>query len=143
MLWGLQQADIVKISDNEVEFLFGISPEEGIQTILSNYGVKLLSITMGERGAYLASGHSRVFVPALSVKAVDTTGAGDIFGGAALATFLKNVPDTDAFARGFAPLSVQLLDKIGSFAVSAASLSTEKKGGITSVPPTNEVLKYI
>ena len=44
LLWGLAQADVVKISDEEVEFLFGLSPEEGACRIMSEYGVKLVFV---------------------------------------------------------------------------------------------------
>ena len=40
--WGLHQADIVKISDEEIEFLWGLSPEEGAQKLLAEYGVRLV-----------------------------------------------------------------------------------------------------
>src|SRR5699024_345903 len=85
LLWGLSQADVVKISDEEVEFLFGLGVEDGARHILENYGVKLVFVTCGAQGCYfrnaLAAGH----VPSLSgIQVIDTTGAGDIFGGSAL-----------------------------------------------------------
>ena len=45
LIWGLSQADVVKISDEEVDFLFGLSPEECGQYILENYRVKLVFVT--------------------------------------------------------------------------------------------------
>src|SRR5699024_3930499 len=47
LIWGLQQADVVKISDEEVEFLFGLGVEEGADYILKNLGVKLVFVTCG------------------------------------------------------------------------------------------------
>ena len=50
--WSLKQADIVKISDEEIEFLWGLSPEEGGKKLLNEYGVSLAYITLGPKGCY-------------------------------------------------------------------------------------------
>ena len=56
ILWGLTQADVVKISDEEVEFLWGITDAgEAASKLLEEYGVKLAMITLGPKGAYLAN----------------------------------------------------------------------------------------
>ena len=134
MLWGLSQADVVKISDEEVEFLFGLGVEEGAKHILSNYGVQLVFVTCGAEGCFFSNGTAPGHVPSLSgIKVVDTTGAGDIFGGSAVWKLLQH---------GIAPAEltqVQLRD-IASFACTAAGLSTTKPGGIPSVPSYQEVL---
>ena len=61
MLWGLRQADVVKISDEEVEFLFGLGVQDGAQYILDHYPVKLVFVTCGADGCWFqncsASGH--------------------------------------------------------------------------------------
>ena len=41
ILWGLTQADVVKISDEEVEFLWNCTPEEGAEKLLTEFGVQL------------------------------------------------------------------------------------------------------
>ena len=53
MLWGLSRAHVVKISDDEVDFLWGCSPEEGADRLLKEYGVRLAMVTMGPRGCIL------------------------------------------------------------------------------------------
>ncbi len=50
ILWGLRQADLVKISDEEVEFLFGLGVQDGAQYILDHYPVKLVFVTCGADG---------------------------------------------------------------------------------------------
>ena len=55
MLWGLAQADVVKISDEEIEFLFGLSPQAGAKHILDNFGVKLVFATCGADGCFYAT----------------------------------------------------------------------------------------
>ncbi|WP_300367900.1 carbohydrate kinase, partial [uncultured Subdoligranulum sp.] len=87
--WGLHQADIVKISDEEIEFLWGISPEAGAQKLLTEYGVRLVYATLGPKGCHVANrnGSAQVASPS-GIHVVDTTGAGDIFGGSAMSQFL-------------------------------------------------------
>lgn len=127
ILWGLKQADVVKISDEEVEFLWNCTPEEGADKLLSEFGVGLAMVTLGPRGAYLKNQNGACRVASPAVTPVDTTGAGDIFGGSAVSRIL---------ALGIAPekLTVEQMGDIGSFASTAASLSTERHGGIPSIP---------
>ncbi|MBQ3574238.1 MAG: carbohydrate kinase, partial [Clostridia bacterium] len=85
MIWGLHQADVVKISDEEVEFLFGLGVEEGAEYILKNFGVKLVFVTCGPDGCYYKNAIAAGKVPSLrNIEVKDTTGAGDIFGGSAV-----------------------------------------------------------
>ncbi|MBE6944178.1 MAG: carbohydrate kinase [Ruminococcaceae bacterium] len=132
LLWGLQQADVVKISDEEVAFLFGCTPEEGADKLLSEFGVSLAMVTLGPSGAYLKNKNGSTYVKCPKVNPVDTTGAGDIFGGSAVSRLLK---------IGVAPdqLTVEQMYAVGSFASAAASLSTEKSGGIPSIPEESTV----
>ena len=133
MLWGLQQADVVKISDEEVEFLFGMGVQEGASHILANYGVKLVFVTCGADGCYYKNALCAGKVPSLSdISVVDTTGAGDIFGGSAVWKLLQH---------GAAPeeLTDAQLKDIVTFACTAAGLSTTRAGGISSVPTLEEV----
>ena len=133
MLWGLQRADVVKISDEEVEFLFGLSPEAGAAHILSTCGVKLVFVTCGADGCYFSNGNAMGHVPGLSgIPVKDTTGAGDIFGGSAVSQLLAANKAPEA-------LSEQELRQIVSFACTAAGISTTRPGGISSVPSLEEV----
>ena len=133
LLWGLSQADVVKISDEEVEFLFGCTPEEGADKLLEEFGVSLAMVTLGPNGAYLKNQMGSTYVKCPKVRPVDTTGAGDIFGGSAVSRLLK---------LGVEPkeLTAEQMYAIGSFASTAASLSTEKAGGIPSIPEEETVL---
>ena len=131
--WSLRQADIVKISDEEIAFLWGISPEEGAEKLLKEYGVSLVYATLGPKGCYAATASAHVTVSSPSgIHVVDTTGAGDIFGGSAMSRFL-------ACRKAPADLTEEDLKGIVRFACTAASLSTQKHGGITSVPAPEEV----
>ena len=133
MLWGLRHADVVKISDEETEFLFGIAPEEAAKHIIDGFGVRLVYVTCGAEGCFYRTKTASGFVKALSGIAVkDTTGAGDIFGGSAMYGLLRagGVPEK---------LTAEELENIVSFACASAGLSTTKAGGISSVPELGEV----
>ena len=134
MLWGLKMADVVKISDEEVEFLFGLGVQEGADHILANYGVKLVFVTCGANGCWYQNSVCHGHVPSLQgITVQDTTGAGDIFGGSAVWKLLQldKAPETLCNAE---------LDAVVGFACTAAGLSTTRPGGISSVPAYEEVL---
>ena len=92
-------------------------------------------MTLGPKGCYAATPTCSVTVAAPEgIDAVDTTGAGDIFGGAAMSRLLK-------YQKAPAELKAEELEGIVRFACAAASLSTLKHGGIDSVPDEAEVKK--
>ena len=128
MLWGLAHADVVKISDEEVEFLFGLGVQEGAQYILERFPVKLVFVTCGPDGCWFQNKNASGHVYSLrNIQVVDTTGAGDIFGGSAVWKLLQTGKAPEA-------LDEAALREIVSFACTAAGLSTTKPGGISSVP---------
>ncbi|MBO5130414.1 MAG: carbohydrate kinase [Oscillospiraceae bacterium] len=134
ILWGLYQADVVKISDEEVEFLWGCSPEEGADKLLNEYGVGLAMVTLGPKGCYLKTANAVCNAPGPKVSPIDTTGAGDIFGGSAVSRLLE-------LNKPLAELTAEDLAYIGYFATTAASLSTEFSGGIPSIQDKAIVLE--
>lgn len=136
LLWGLSQADVVKISDEEVDFLFGCSAEQGADILIDQYGVKLAMVTLGPEGAYLKNKTASCRTNCPNVHCMDTTGAGDIFGGSAVSRLLTLGKDPSV-------LTQQELFYVGSFAATAASLSTQSPGGIPSIPALSEVEQFL
>ena len=133
--WGLAQADVVKISDEEVEFLWGIAPEEGAKKVLTEYGAKLVFVTCGAKGCWYQNKNACGMVPSLSdIKVIDTTGAGDIFGGSAVWKLLQTGRKPEEVNR-------EELTEIVTYACTAAGLSTTKPGGISSIPSAREIAK--
>ena len=145
--WGLGQCDILKISDNEVEFLFpevvgaatGRPPEAaasnyvaGAKKLLEKYpNIKLLNLTCGADGSYSYCCGSSVFVPAFLLGGtIETTGAGDTFCACALHNVLLN---------GLENRSAESLREMLRFANAAAYLVTTKKGAIRSMPEPADV----
>ena len=137
LVWGLEQADVVKISDEEVEFLFGLGVEEGAKYILENFNVKLVFVTCGADGCFFKNAVAEGSVSSLSdIHVVDTTGAGDIFGGSAVWKLLQidKAPEV---------LSKAELEDVVRFACTSAGLSTTRSGGISSVPDLSEVIRKV
>ena len=137
LIWGMTMADVVKISDEEVEFLWGLGVEEGADYILKNFGVKLVFVTCGADGCYFKNAVASGKVSSLSnIKVVDTTGAGDIFGGSAVYKLLQTgkAPET---------LNEAELREVVTFACTSAGLSTTKPGGISSVHEYQQILDRI
>ena len=133
ILWGLYQADVVKISDEEVEFLWNCSPEEGADKLLKEFGVSLAMVTLGPKGCLLKTKNAVCQVASPKVSPIDTTGAGDIFGGSAVCRLLE-------LGKSIDELTAEDLRFIGAFASTAASLSTEVPGGIPSIQNRETVL---
>ena len=134
---SLHQADIVKISDEEIDFLWGLSPEAGAQKLLSEYGVSLVYATLGPKGCHVANRNGTATVNSpKGIRVVDTTGAGDIFGGSAMSRFLM-------LGKQPGELSTADMTEIVRFACCAASLSTQMHGGISSVVPMEQVLACV
>jgi sugar/nucleoside kinase (ribokinase family) len=128
LLWGMKQADVVKLSREEGEFLFDRPVEACAEILRRDYGLKLVFVTCGSDGCYFDNGTARGWEPALTdLRVADTTGAGDIFGGTALWGLLQ----TDQ-----APQDLQepALRQIVRRANVAAGLSTTRPGGLSSVP---------
>jgi len=137
LIWGLGQADVVKISDEEVEFLFGLGAEDGAKHILEHFGVKLVFVTCGADGCFFKNGVAEGHVPSLSgIHVIDTTGAGDIFGGSAVWKLLQT-------GKNPGELTAEELTDVVRFACTSAGLSTTKSGGISSVPEYGEVLTHM
>ncbi len=137
MLYGLDKADIVKISDEEVEFLFNIKDKDATSFLLNKFkNIKLLYVTCGSKGSYYATRKYSGFIEALkNIKVIDTTGAGDIFGGSAMYKFLKLNKNIDN-------LTSDDLINIVKFATISAGLSTTTQGGISSVVDIETIDNY-
>lgn len=136
MLWAVHQADIVKISEDEVDFLWACSPETGADRLLEECGVSLAMVTLGPAGCYVKNRQGACYGKCPDVRVRDTTGAGDIFGGAAVSRWLTS---------GTAPelLRPQALSDLAAFSCAAASLSTQYPGGIPSIPAPETVYKLL
>jgi len=133
MRWGLGQSDIVKISDNEIEFLTDTSDfDKGAAILLGRFpNIRLLNVTAGANGSYAYYQDKKAFVPSFLLGGtIETTGAGDTF----CASVLSFVLD-----RGIDGLSRDDLKDMLRFANAAAYLVTTRKGAIRSMPERDQV----
>lgn len=135
MEYGFGKCDILKISDNEIQFVSGKEDyDEGIAYLQETYNIPLILLTMGKDGSRAYYKGMRVERPGFSVKAIETTGAGDTFCG----SFLNYLVEHD-----FENLTEEQLGEMLTFANAAAALVTTKKGAIKAMPVKEEVLELI
>nr|XP_010909223.1 fructokinase-1 [Elaeis guineensis] len=129
------QADIIKVSDVELEFLTGeASVEDEVALKLWRPTLKLLLVTVGEKGCKYYTKDFRGTVGSFVVKQVDTTGAGDAFVGALLR---KIVEDQSALQ------DEKKLREVLRFANACGAITTTKKGAIPSLPNESEVVQLL
>lgn len=134
--YGLSQCDILKISDDEIEFLTGTDDiDEGIQRIREVFDISLVCATMGKRGSKAYYKNLNVeCAPFLREDTIETTGAGDTFMACVLDAVLKN---------GLDSLDEQKLYNMLEFANAASSIITTKKGALKVMPEKSEVISFI
>ena len=131
--WGLQRCDILKISDNEIEFMTGETDfDKGAAILKERFPqIRLLNVTAGGDGSFSYYGGKRVFVPACKLGGViETTGAGDTFCASVLNFVLEN---------GLDELTEKDMTAMLRFANTAAYIVTTKKGAIRSMPEREQV----
>lgn len=135
--WGLQQADVVKISDNEITWFTGMDNyDEGIAFLQKEYpNLKLICLSMGGDGSKAVYRDIHVSYPAFLQEAtIETTGAGDTFCACMIHTVLEN---------GIDHLDEEKLKEMLKFSNAAASLVTTKKGALRVMPTKEEVETFI
>ncbi|KAL1544891.1 Fructokinase-2 [Salvia divinorum] len=132
-IWN--QADLIKVSDNELEFLTGSSKiDDGSAMSLWHPNLKLLLVTLGEKGCNYYTKNFKGHVPGLSVNAVDTTGAGDSFVGALLAKIVDDLSIIQNEAK---------LKEVLKYACACGAITTTKKGAIPALPAPADVLQLL
>jgi fructokinase len=128
----LPQADVLKISEEELHFITGQKKtEEGIKW-LSQYDIPLIFVTMGSEGSYVFTKQFHVKIPAMKVQAVDTTGAGDAFVSGFL--YCLNESTTE-----LSILTKEEIEQMTRFASASGGLAASKKGAMTALPSLDEV----
>ena len=134
--YGLGKCDILKISDNEVEFLFGTTDyDKGAALLKEKYNIPLILITLGKDGSRAYYKDMKVeAAPFLQEKTIETTGAGDTFCASSLNYVLEH---------GLDNLTEENLKELLTFANAAASLITTRKGALRVMSTKEEVLDFM
>ena len=134
MEYGFQYCDVLKISDNEIQFISGMEDyDDGIRYLQEKYQIPLILLTMGKDGSRAYYKDMRVERKGFTVKAIETTGAGDTFCGCSINGVLDH---------GLENLTEEVLGEILTYANAGAALITMKKGAIRSMPEP-EVIKAL
>ena len=134
--YGLGKCDILKISDNEVEFLFGTTDyDKGAALLKEKYNIPLILITLGKDGSRAYYKDMKVeAAPFLQEHTIETTGAGDTFCASSLNYVLEH---------GLDNLTEENLKELLTFANAAASLITTRKGALRVMSTKEEVLDFM
>ncbi len=134
--YGLSQCDVLKISDNEIRWFIGENDfDAGIGKLKAEYNIPLILLSMGRDGSRAYYQDKRVEVPSfLQKNTVETTGAGDTFGGCCLNFILK---------YGLNSLNEDRLTEMLTFANAAASIITTRRGALRVMPEIDEVKAFI
>lgn len=135
MEYGFQYCDMLKISDNEIQFVSGKEDyDEGICYLQDKYNIPLIFLTMGKDGSRAYYKDIRVERKGFQVKAIETTGGGDTFCGCSIHGLLTH---------GLEGLTEEILGDMLTYANAGAALITMKKGAIRSMPEPENITKLI
>lgn len=134
---GLRLCDVVKLADNEIEFITGEKDfDKAAASLLQRYpNIRILNVTAGPDGSSCYTGSRRVRVPAFRLGGtIETTGAGDTFCASVLGYLLEH---------GTEDLTERQLTEMLRFANAAAYLVTTKKGALRAMPEKEQVLDIL
>lgn len=134
--YGLSKCDILKISDNEIEFMTGTTDyTRGVEILRESYDIRLILVTMGKSGSRAYYKDKIVEVPPfLQEGTIETTGAGDTFGGCSLNYVLEH---------GLEDLTEENLAELLTIANAGASIITTRKGALKVMPTKEEIESLI
>lgn len=128
----LKEIDIITPNKVEAEMITGIkvTDEESLRSVSQKFfelGINTVLVTLGSKGIFVGSRNSMELIPAFKVRAVDSTGAGDVFSGS-LAAFLSEGMSVDEAAK---------------MANASASISVMRMGAMASAPTRKEIEGFI
>lgn len=127
----MSHCDILKISDNEIQWLSGKEDyDEGIAWLRSQFDIPLIFLTLGKDGSRAYCGDVRTEQPGFKLNTIETTGAGDTFFGSVLHHILT---------KGFRPYTKEELDEMLRFANAAAAIVTTRRGALRVMPSREEI----
>ncbi len=135
ILRGMQFAQLLKLSKAEFDFVTGgLSLEEGCRSLLRDFNLAAVVVTLGEKGAYCATFSYDVHVPAYDIAVLDTTGAGDAFVGGLLYRILR-------FEKPIDRLSLAEMMVCLDFATAVGSMTTTMRGAMNALPTIDQVFE--
>lgn len=133
----LEYADVIKISDEELEFITGYADIEDALPELFAHRAKYIVYTMGSAGAAVYTKRGRVMAPGYRVEVRDTTGAGDSFIGAFLYCILRDE------VKDLEKVSDESLKEYLAFANAYAAYTTTKEGALAAMASADEMKEWM
>ena len=131
----MAHCDILKISDNEVQWLSGKEDyDEGIAWLRSQFDIPLIFLTLGKDGSRAYCGEVRTEQAGFKLNTIETTGAGDTFFGSVLHHVLT---------KGWRPYTKEELDEMLRFANAAAAIVTTRRGALRVMPSAEEIAEVL
>ena len=136
--YGMEHCDIMKISDNEIQWFTGKEDyDEGIQVLQDTYHIPMILLSLGKDGSRAYVNGLRVEVPAfVQEKTIETTGAGDTFCANVLNYVLEHDLDLASFTE-------ENLKEMLTFANAGASIITTRKGALRVMPTREEIQAFL
>lgn len=131
----LPQADLVKVSSDEMPFIFDTEDEQTVADRCFSLGVKAVLVTRGPAGSAIYIPGYNVEVESIDVRVEDTTGAGDAYTGAVLSRLVGRPLEESLTPAG--------IDEIIALANAVGSMATMQKGGIASIPTAEEAQAFM
>lgn len=133
--YGLNHCNILKISDNEIQWLTGeMDFDKAIASLRDRYNIPLILLSLGKNGSRAYSKTGYAFAPITPAETIETTGAGDTFCGCILSKILE---------YGMKDFSDDELKEMLVFANTAAAIVTARKGALKVMPEREEIEKLI
>ena len=134
---GMVFCDILKISEEELEFLVGESDySKGSELLIRSFNIPVVLVTAGDKGCFYKTPEFEGFVKSFKVSAIDTTGAGDAFVAGFLYKFIN-------MKMRLSDIKEEDLISSVVFGNASGALATTKKGAIPAMPGLEEVNKLI
>ena len=131
----MSHCDILKISDNEIQWLSGKRDyDEGIAWLRAQFDIPLIFLTLGKDGSRAYCGNVRTEQPGFRLNTIETTGAGDTFFGSVLHHILE---------KGWRPYTKEELDEMLRFANAAAAIVTTRRGALRVMPSAEEIAEVL
>lgn len=133
--YGLKHCNILKISDNEIQWMTGETDfDKAIASLREKYNIPLILLSLGKNGSRAYSKTGYAFAPITPAETIETTGAGDTFCGCILSKILE---------YGMKDFSDDELKEMLVFANTAAAIVTTRKGALKVMPEREEIEKLI
>ncbi|WDZ55665.1 carbohydrate kinase family protein [Paenibacillus polymyxa] len=133
---GIHNADLVKVSEEELNIITGLTDRHASLDLLHGLGAKTVAVTLGKEGTLISSGASRSLIGSITVKSIDSTGAGDAFVGAMLYQ-ISQLNQPKAFTSNWEQQQefVTLANQVGAIVCT-------KVGAIAALPSMEEVNRF-